>query len=97
MKNYDRQTFISVTIFVGLLLVLCFIAACAEDEGTLGSNIFGLVLAKLFYVFRFPTHTLFWIIISSGGAAVYFVGLFLNYMFYGLIAERLISLVRACS
>ena len=95
IRNFNRQTFINTTIIVGLLLVLSFLAAWGEDEGTLGTNIFWVTFAKLFYILRFPTHTLLWTIFSNGGATIYFVGLIINCMFYGLLTERLISLFKA--
>lgn len=94
MKNLSRSTFIISTIVFGLLVVPSFLAACAEDEGTLGTNIIWLTFAKLFIVLRFPTHTLLLTIITSGGAKFYFVGLFINCLFYGLLTERLFSLIK---
>ena len=94
IRNFNRQTFINTTIIVGLLLVLSFLAAWGEDEGTLGISIFWVTFAKLFYVLRFPTHTLLWTIFSNGGATIYFIGLIINCMFYGLLIERLISLFK---
>jgi len=94
IKNFSKSTFIISTIVFGLLFVPSFLAAWAEDEGTLGTNIIWLTFAKLFHVLRFPTHTLLWTLITSGGATFYFVGLFINCLFYGLIAERLFSLFK---
>ncbi len=94
MKNFSKSTFIISTIIFGLLLVPSFLAAWAEDEGTLGTNIIWLTFAKLFYVLRFPTHTLLWTVITSGGATIYFVGLFINCLFYGLLTERIFSLIK---
>ena len=94
MKNFSKRTFIISTVVFGLLLVPSFIAAWAEDEGTLGTNIIWMTFAKLFYVLRFPTHTLLWTLISKGGATIYFGGLLINCMFYGLITERLFSLFK---
>jgi hypothetical protein len=94
IQNFNRQTFINTTIIVGLLLIPSFFAAWGEDEGTLGTNIFWVTFAKLFYVLRFPTHTLLWTIFSNGGATIYFVGLIINCIFYGLLTERLISLFK---
>lgn len=94
VKKFYRQTFIIVTIIVGLILIPSFLAAWGEDEGTLGTNIFMVTFAKLFYVLRFPTHTLLWTIFSNGGAAIYFIGLIINCMFYGLLIERLLSLFK---
>ncbi len=90
-KNFSEATFVIATTFVGLLLVPSFITAAAEDEGTLGPNIFLRTFAKLFYVLRFPTHSLLWNIFSDG-TAIYFAGLLINCVFYGLIFERIVFL-----
>jgi len=90
MKNFSKQTFIISTAVFGLLLIPSFLAAFGEDEGTLGTNIIWVTFAKLFYVLRFPTHTLLWTIFSIHGL-LYLLGLLINCMFYGLITERLIS------
>ncbi len=94
MKKFSKQTFIISTVLFGLLLIPCFLAAWGEDEGTLGTNIFLLAFAKLFYILRFPTHTLFWTLITKGGAFMFFAGLFINCIFYGLLTERFIRLVK---
>ena len=94
MKKFSKSTFIISTIAFGLLLVPSFLAAFGEDEGTLGTNIIWVTFAKLFYVLRFPTHTLLWTLICKGGATIYFSGLLINCMFYGLLTERLISLFK---
>jgi hypothetical protein len=88
MKN------LNATILFGLLLIPSFLAAWAEDEGTLGTNIIWVTFAKLFYVLRFPTHTLLWTLFSNGGATIYFLGLIINCLFYGFITERLFSFVK---
>jgi hypothetical protein len=90
MKNFSKQNFIISTAVFGFLLIPSFLAAFGEDEGTLGTNIIWVTFAKLFYVLRFPTHTLLWTIFSSHGL-LYLLGLLINCMFYGLITERLIS------
>jgi len=82
-------------MIIGFLLIPSFLAAWAEDEGTLGTNLFWIVFAKLFYILRFPTHTLLWGFISkvdSGG--VFMGGLAINCMFYGFLIERLISVLK---
>ena len=68
-----------------------FIAAAAEDEGTPGNGFIGLVFARLFYILRFPTHTVLWNFFSARGA-LYFPGLFINILFGGLAVERTIFL-----
>ena len=94
MRNFNKLTFIIATILFGLLLVLGFLAAWAEDEGTLGTNIIWVTFAKLFYILRFPTHTLLWTFFSSNGTTIYFAGLIINCIFYGFITERLFSFVK---
>lgn len=91
MKNFSKPTFIIATVVFGLLLVPSFLAAWAEDEGTLGTSIIWTTFAKLFYILRFPTHTLFWTLITKFGATIFFLGLGLNCLFYGLITERIIA------
>lgn len=68
MKNFNKSTFIISTIVFGLLLIPSFLAAFGEDEGTLPIASLWTIFAKLFYVLRFPTHTLLWTVITSGGA-----------------------------
>ena len=91
MKNFNKTTFILSTTLFGLLLIPSFLAAWAEDEGTLGTNIVWTTFAKLFYVLRFPTHTLFWAFITKSSGTFFFLGLGLNCLFYGFITERLIA------
>ncbi len=87
--------FLIGTIVFGLLLIPSFLAAWAEDEGTLRpDDAFWNFFAKLFYVIRFPTHTLLWPIIAAGGPLTFFGGLFVNCMFYGMVLERIASLFR---
>lgn len=93
MKNFNKQTFIVSTVLVGLLLIPCFFAAWGDDEGTLGNNIIWVTLSKLFYILRFPTHTLFWKLFSINGI-LFFAGLIINCMFYGLIIERIVFLFK---
>ena len=94
MKNINKQTVYIASVVFGLLLIPSFLAAWGEDEGTLGTNIIWVTFAKLFYVLRFPTHTLLWTFISKGGATIFFVGLIINCIFYGLLTERLIYYVK---
>lgn len=95
MKNFNMTVFIMTTIIVGLLLIPSFLAAFGEDEGTLRpDDTFWNFFARLFYVIRFPTHTLLWPIITAGGPLTFFGGLFINCMFYGLVVERISLLFR---
>ena len=94
MKNINKQIVYISAIMCGVLLIPSFLAAWEEDEGTLGTNIILTTFAKLFYVLRFPTHTLLWPLIPKGGALMFFGGLLINCLFYGLLTERIIYFIK---
>jgi hypothetical protein len=94
MTNFNRPTFIFATIFFVLLFVPSFFAAWAQDEGTIGANLLAQAFVAIFYILRFPTHTLFWSVIANGGALLFFAGLFIHCLFYGLITERIFSIFK---
>ena len=94
MRKFSKGTFIIATVLFGLLLVPSFLAASGEDEGTLGTNIILVAFAKIFYILRFPTHTLLWTIFIKSGVTIFFVGLIINCCFYGLLTERLIYFIK---
>ncbi|MCX6182613.1 MAG: hypothetical protein NT150_11875 [Bacteroidetes bacterium] len=93
MKNFNKNIFIVSTGLIALLLIPSFLAAWAEDEGTLGDDSFWIYFANIFYVLRFPFHTLLWFIFSYS-AILFLIGLGLNCMFYGFIIERLFAFFR---
>lgn len=93
MENFNKQTFIVSTVFVGLLLIPSFLAAWAYDEGTLGDNLILVSLSRFFHVLRFPTHILFWELFSGNGL-LFLGGLLLNCIFYGLAIERVVFLFK---
>ena len=95
MKNFNINIFLAVTFTVVLLLIPSFFAALAQDEGTLRpDHTFLNFFVRVFYIIRFPTHTLFWPIITAGGLVTFFGGLLINCMFYGLVVERIASLFK---
>lgn len=89
VKGFNKTVFLLGIGVFSLLMIPSFIAAAAQDEGTLGNSLLGQSLCNLFLILRFPTHTLLWPVIGLGGFVFYFVGLFTNCMFYALIVERL--------
>jgi hypothetical protein len=91
MKKFNIWIFLSSTLVVGALAFTSFIAATGQEEGN-HMNMFWLFFARLFYIFRFPTHTIFWHFFSNSGATIFFGGLFINCALYGLIIERVTSL-----
>ena len=86
--NFRLRIFLIATVIVCLIAVVTFIAAAARDEGTGGSGLIGKTLENVFYIVRFPTHTLFF---EHMNGSIFFLGLFINCLFYGLITERVIS------
>ena len=93
MKHFNLKTFIILTIVSGLVLIPSFLSAFAEDEGSIGTSFIRVAFSNLFYVFRFPTHILFINYLTS--AWLYFIGLGINCIFYGLIIERIIHFIKS--
>ncbi len=87
-KNFNENLFIPASVVFALLLVPSFLAAWAEDEGHSQKGMIGSLFVKLFYVLRFPAHTLFWSIFSLH-PILFFTGLLINCAFYGFIIERI--------
>lgn len=88
ISKFFFKTFFIATTICGVLTFVTLIAAAARDEGTGGDGIIVKTLEKLFYIFRFPTHTLFFRFMNG---SVFFVGLFINCLIYGLAFERIVS------
>lgn len=88
ITKFNFKTFLIATVICSVLTFVTLIAAAARDEGTGGDGIIVKSLEKLFYFFRFPTHTLFFQFMDG---AMFFVGLFINCLFYGLLIERILS------
>jgi len=90
--KFNLVAFFFATLICGVLTFITLIAAAARDEGTGGDGIIVMTLEKLFNIFRFPTHTLFFNYMNGG---MFFVGLFINCLLYGLLMERVISFCRS--
>ena len=88
LKSFNPLRFIIVNIVIGGLTFFSFLTAFGKDEGTLGNNFFLNFMANTFYVFRFPTHVLFWKYMDGGA---FFLGLFINIIFYAIFIEIIIS------
>ena len=91
ITKFNFKAFFITTIVCGVLTFVTFVAAAARDEGTGGDGIIVKVLEKLFYIFRFPTHTLFFEFMNG---YMFFVGLVINCLFYGLVTERIYSFTK---
>jgi hypothetical protein len=89
INKFNFKILFITTIICGLFTFITFIAVFGIDEGTIEKTFLTVTLEKLFYVFRFPTHTFFF---DKMKGDTFVWGLFLNCLFYGLIVERLFSL-----
>ena len=87
-NNFKPLIFISAIPIFGIFTFITLIAAGAVDEGTDGNSALIQALAKLFYIFRFPTHTIFFNFIDG---SLFFLGLGINCLFYSFITERIVS------
>lgn len=92
MRGINFPLVIGFTMLFVLLTSVSLLFAFGKDEGTLGEGFAKNLVADSFYVFRFPTHTIFWQFFSSSGG-LYLAGLTLNCLFYGFLVERIIRLV----
>ncbi len=90
INNFKGRLFISTSLLFALFTFITFIAFGAVDEGTDGDNSTIQAIAKLYYIFRFPTHTLFFQFMNG---SIFFIGLLLNCLFYGFLTERIVSLL----
>ena len=68
MKKFYILVFIVSSILVGILTFASFIAGMAF-RGDIHDSFFVKLFAPLFYIFRFPTHTLFNFGRGGGGSA----------------------------
>lgn len=89
LSKINYTLFFILLLIIGMLTGISFLMAFANDEGMGG-------LIHPFLIFRFPTHTLFWIYFSSTGTR-YTLGLFINIFVNSFVLERLITFIRGIS
>lgn len=95
MKNFNVFIFCVATTVMGFLTIFSFFAAWALDETGPDIGIIWKIGAAFFYVFRFPTHNLFWSFLDKHeGWGAFLLGLFINYLFYGFVIERVFYFVK---
>jgi hypothetical protein len=91
MRKFSWKIFVVSTVLITALLIFSFGVAWGDDDGTLTKKSYLQIFVKIFYILRFPTHTLFWNYIITHESAFLFCGtLFINCLLYALIIERLI-------
>jgi len=90
ITNFKPLVFVSASVLFLIFTIITFIAYGAVEEGTDGNDHTTRAIAKLYYILRFPTHTLLFGIMNS---PFFFLGLVYNCLFYGFLTERVISLL----
>ncbi len=89
MKRINLKYFLISIIVCCVFCFFSFISFAAVDEGSGHHNFITQLFARLFPIFRFPTHDLFYDFLSENN---FYIFLFINCLFYAFIVERLISL-----
>jgi len=82
-KEIHLKRFVLAMFIVIMLTGLSYLSAMGSSSK---------MTSWLFYVFRFPTHTLFWGLFSQS-STLYRLGLVINIFFWSIILERLLMLV----
>ncbi len=88
LKSFNPLRFVILSFIFGGLTFFSFLTAFGKDEGTLGNSFFLNFIADTFYIFRFPTHVLFWKFMDGG---IFLLGLFINILFYAASTEAIIN------
>jgi hypothetical protein len=89
IKQFSLGTFIRSTIFFILLTIVSYFYAGAIDEHV-SLSVTKQVIAKLFYVLRYPSWLLFY---DGMPAFVPISGFLINCLIYALLIERMIYLL----
>lgn len=93
--KFNSLVFIISFCIITLWIFLSFTYGFQRDEGTLKPGVFNDFMANSFYVFRFPTHNLLFLVIDKvpGLFILFFPLLIVNSFLYTLITERFIAIV----
>ena len=90
INNFKVWLFISASLLFVLFTFITFIASGLVDEGTDGNSSTVQAIAKAYYIFRFPTHTLFFQFMNG---PIFFFGLLINCLFYSFFTERIVFIL----
>ena len=91
LRKFRILTFFIATVIFCVMTFITLFAEAVVEEGTGGSGMSIRVLAGLYGLLRFPTHSLF---MNSMNGQAFMIGLYINCLFYGFLTERLIFLSR---
>jgi hypothetical protein len=95
-QNINLKIIKVLILLLTIYFIPCFLAAGAEDEGTLGTSFLSQFFFISFQVIRFPTHTIFWDLFSKT-LGVYVLGLFINMLIYSFLIERVLFFIKRFS
>ncbi len=90
MKKMKMVRIVKLFLIICLLTTISFFFFFARNENGHGDNFLFNFLANSFYIFRFPTHVLFWKYMYEN-AFLYIAGLATNAVLYAVLIEFLIS------
>ena len=85
LRKVSLKRFILSLFIVSCLTGLSYLSALGSGKGA---------LVYLFYIFRFPTHTLLEEYFQKS-SSLYRKGLFINVIFWSIILERLLTIIVA--
>jgi hypothetical protein len=94
MKKFNLRIFLISTAIAGVLSFVSFYSAFAETTDNNQINLFESLSAKAIYVFGFPLITLTSRFDIEPGVYLFFLFLFVNFLLYGLLVERLIFILK---
>jgi hypothetical protein len=89
IPNFNLKTFLITLIICCVLSFVSLVAFAATEEGTNGNDVIVPAIGNLFYIFRFPMHTIFSSLMSGKW---FLIGLFINCLFYAFFIERYFTL-----
>ncbi|RBQ06319.1 hypothetical protein DRW42_14640 [Pedobacter miscanthi] len=91
INNFKLWLFILTSIVFFIFTIITLITCAAVEEGTDGNSSTIRAIAKLYNIFRFPTHTLLFRFMNG---PIFVIGLLFNSLFYGFLTERIVFLLR---
>ena len=83
-REISAKRYLMANVIVIVLTSLSYLSALVGGKG---------FLPWLFYMFRFPTHTLFWDSFNPS-SGMYRTGLVINIFFWSIILERIFYLIQ---
>src|SRR5579862_448613 len=91
LKNFKLKRFVLVLLSIAFLTFISFLFTFSADEGYPNNFFLFKLLEYSFFIFRFPTHVFFWNYMDGDW---YLYGLLINVIFYSLLIELTIMLIK---